>query len=564
VYRSFAQWLKIHPAFILAVILLLQVSQIIFYMDKRKELFYDETTSFVTSSLSSYRIQSNNQLSSSMVVSPENRWRFAFVSTHGGDYNPHFFYLQLHAIASLFPNTFSKWFALINLFWFMLTGIVLYFLSRLILKNDLTAILPTLLWGFSGATVSMAYYIRAYATVCFFAVLFIYLSCLLINKDKSNIKLYIFLAITMFFGMFSHYYFLIWAFFICVFAGIYLLFVRRHNDVFKYATAIVLGIGLNFLLFYNLLIRHFVRSSPSAIAGKSLSNFNIDDFIKSITICFKQINLFVFDNSLGIIFIVLGLILISFVAVFIKKNFKAVDGGEGQFSLPFNVNKIVVFDYKIILILATCILYLIVVSHISQFKALRYFYLTTPSLVLLSIIIFDYFLSFILRIKQIAKRVKFDERKIKNVLLSVIILMLVLSGFYTGKQPSRPIAHPYFSNPKFMTVLSGLNIVVLTTTEYRFHVRTLLPYISQNIYTLDNKIKENNNWQTEFIKVVHPLNNFLFCIALDFIDKNGNMNDALLDFLHKNGFYEQLISRNFTHRRFLLYKISRTKQEGQQ
>ncbi|MDR2773040.1 MAG: hypothetical protein LBB93_06210 [Elusimicrobiota bacterium] len=335
VYRSFAQWLKIHPAFILAVMLLLQVSQIIFYMDKRTNVFLDEVSSLAAMipaeySKGSFNLNPQQQLE----IPTENRWNVsnAFINPQR-DLNPRFFRFQLYIVASLFSGTLSKWFALINLFWFILTGIVLYFLSKLILKNDLTALLPPLLWGFSGATVSMTYFIRAYATVCFFAVLFLYLSCLLIDKDRLNIKLYIFLAITMFFGFFSHYYFLIWAFFICVFTGIYLLFVKRYKDIIKYAVAIVLGIGLNFLLFYNLLIVHFFRSSGHVTyAFKSLSGKGVS-FIESISRCFQQINVSVFDDSLGIIFIVLGLILVSFVVVIIKKNLKTVDGKGGGKSL---------------------------------------------------------------------------------------------------------------------------------------------------------------------------------------------------------------------------------------
>jgi hypothetical protein len=564
VYRSFAQWLKIHPAFILAVILLLQVSQIIFYMDKRKDLHVDEVRSIYN--LSGGMKESKNP----NILSPHSSWKFNYVFVSpDSELNPRFFNSQLYTVASLFPNIHntantSKWFALINLFWFILTGIVLYFLSKLILKNDLTALFPTLLWGFSGGTVSMTYFIRAYATACFFAVLFLYLSCLLIDKDRSNIKLYIFLAVTMFFGFFSHYYFLIWAFFVCVFAGIYLLFVKRYKDIFRYAGAVVLGICLNFLLFYNLLIDHFFRpnihttTTLKALSGKGIS------FVESISQCFRQINLYVFDNSLGIIFIVLGLILISFVAVIIKRNLRAIDG-EGQISLSVRLNKIIVLDYKIILIFFVSFFYFSVIAYISTFKTLRYFYLFTPSLVLLLIIIFDSSLSFIIQIKQITKRLKFDEKKIKNVLLSVIVLLLVLSGFHTGNKRTRPLHYFYYRDSKFTTVFSELNVIFVTNTKVMYQDPELLPYIAKNInarrISLFNKSKK---WQGEFLEYTHSIDNFLFVPTNEFIDKNGSLNKDILVFLHKNGFQEKLLAVGLTNYKRSIYKISRTKQKGQQ
>jgi hypothetical protein len=179
---------------------------------------------------------------------------------------------------------------------------------------------------------------------------------------------------------------------------------------------------------------------------------------------------------------------------------------------------------------------------------------------LLLVIIFDYSLSFILQIKQIAKRLKFDERKIKNVLLALIVLLLVLSGFYTGNKQTRPLQYFYYRDSKFVTVFPELNVIFLSNTKVATRDLELLPYIVKNINAKRILFDENKKWQGEFLEDTHTIDNFLLTPDNEFIDKNGYLNNDILVFLHENGFQEKLFAVGLTGLKISIYKISRTKQ----
>ncbi|MDR2773041.1 MAG: hypothetical protein LBB93_06215 [Elusimicrobiota bacterium] len=177
---------------------------------------------------------------------------------------------------------------------------------------------------------------------------------------------------------------------------------------------------------------------------------------------------------------------------------------------------------------------------------------------------FDCSLSFIFQIKQITKRLKFNERKIKNVLLAGFVLLLALSGFYPGNKQTRHLEYFYYQNPKFITVFSNLNVLSLQqpneTWEVPWDPALCLPIIIQNAHLKVIPFNETKKWQIDLMEDFHDLDKFLIFINTNLIDKNGNMNNDLLNFLHKNGFQERLLAANLNDSQSFIYELSRTKQ----
>jgi hypothetical protein len=346
----------------------------------------------------------------------------------------------------------------------------------------------------------------------------------------------------MFFGFFSHYYFIVWAFFVSAFTAGYLLFTKRYKDIIKYAGAVVLGIGINLLLFYNMIIMHiFHYPAPVMHAPYKLL----------ISKSFGEINQYVFDNSLGLTFIVLGLILVSFVIVIIKRNLRTVDGDKGEISLSVDVNKTVIFNYKTLILLSS-VLYFILLAYVAPDKTFRYFYICTPTLVLLLIIIFDYSLSFILRIKQMTKHLKFDKEKIKNALLAIIVFILVLGGFHSGNRQHRPLPVYYPVNFQFIQVLSNANFIALTNdSQASLRASTYNRMTDKQSIAMIRTYKQNDNkWQKDFMKASEGRDNLILVTYPWFKTKD------ILKFLHDNGFQETLLAK----KPYSYYKLSRTKQ----
>jgi hypothetical protein len=169
---------------------------------------------------------------------------------------------------------------------------------------------------------------------------------------------------------------------------------------------------------------------------------------------------------------------------------------------------------------------------------------------------FDYPLRFILRIEQIAKHLKSNKEKIKNVLLAVIVFILVLGGFYTGKQPNRPLTYYSPVNLQFIQALSNANFIALTNDYYlslRASTYTRMTD-KQSISMIRTYNQNDNKWHKDFVKDSDSKDNLILVTYPWFKIKD------ILKFLHDNGFQETLLAK----KPYYYYKLSRTKQEGQQ
>ncbi len=236
------------------------------YWCARKEGFYiDELWSYGLSN--SYYCPSLNQKENYM-----NRWHqpsfyedyltvrrgeaFSYGSVYDNqvhDVHPPCYYILLHTVCSLFPDHFSKWFGLtINLLFFCGSIYLLYQISGIILgEKRITRVIPPLLYGLSMGAVSTLIYIRMYMLLTFLALLFVFLTFLLIGtKDnKKGILLLIGIGLTMSAGFLTQYYFLIFAFFFVSGYVIWNMIARQQRRVAEYLAAVSAGTAGGVLIF---------------------------------------------------------------------------------------------------------------------------------------------------------------------------------------------------------------------------------------------------------------------------------------------------------------------------
>lgn len=170
------------------------------------------------------------------------------------DVHPPCYYILLHTVCSLFPGRFSKWFGLtINLLFFCGSVYLLYQISGIILgKKRMTGLIPPLLYGLSMGAVSTLIYIRMYMLLTFWALLFVFLSFLLIetkDNNKKRILLLTGIGLTMSAGFLTQYYFLIFAFFFTAGYVIWNVFARQWHRAAEYLTAVIAGIAGGVLVF---------------------------------------------------------------------------------------------------------------------------------------------------------------------------------------------------------------------------------------------------------------------------------------------------------------------------
>lgn len=164
------------------------------------------------------------------------------------DIHPPLYYFLLHTLCSFFPNTFFKWFAAsLNMFFFSLSIIALFFLARRLLKSDKKALLSCAIWAFSRGGISNAAFLRMYMMMTLFVLLLSYLHTLILENFKIKYIILIF-AVNLA-GFLTQYYFYIFSFFITASTCFYLLFKKNIKRLCLYAVTVLASVGTAVLIF---------------------------------------------------------------------------------------------------------------------------------------------------------------------------------------------------------------------------------------------------------------------------------------------------------------------------
>lgn len=172
--------------------------------------------------------------------------KFAFHSVYENqarDVHPPFYYMILHTVCSLFPESFSKWFGLaVNFLYF--AGIIwlLYEISgQLLGKENPARLLSPFIYGFSGGALSTVMYIRMYTMLTFWVQLLVFLVFYAMGNKIENIGkklgLFVGIGLTITAGFMTQYYFVIFAFFLSASYVLFCLSHRKWKETIAYATA---------------------------------------------------------------------------------------------------------------------------------------------------------------------------------------------------------------------------------------------------------------------------------------------------------------------------------------
>ena len=150
--------------------------------------------------------------------------RFAFGSVYYNqtqDVHPPLYYWLFHLASSLVPGTFSKWTGLcLDFILYSITLLLLYRLLRLLFAHREIAVCGLALYGLSTVGLSTMLMIRMYVLLTLFSVLLAYLILHQIRSPRAF--LYPLIGLTIFAGLLTQYYFVFYAFFLCLTVLIYL------------------------------------------------------------------------------------------------------------------------------------------------------------------------------------------------------------------------------------------------------------------------------------------------------------------------------------------------------
>lgn len=396
---------------IFVVILIAVMSGIIFFYQTKKVGFHEDESYSLCSAVnptnglmaaydnweSSPVWRTKEYVKDFMTLTPNNIFNFkALYMNQAYDNHPPIFYTLVHFSSLLFGGQFNIYTVfVVNIIAFIFSCLVITKILKLLDKEHL--IIPALIfYGLSMGTISMVIFQRMYMLLTLFIMLYFYLSLKLYkNGFVLDKKLNIQLGITTILGFLTQYFFAIYAFFIFIIMIIEM--IRKKKDkklISKYVISHVIYAAIGVLLFIPC-IKHLLFSDRG-LTNLGNSNYfgHIFDYIQHL--CYA----FTINNTNNILmFSILILFAVSTIALIIKSKEKFIP----------------------IITIAPSIFYFFIAVKMTSFQELRYIMAVIPFIVLTFFFILDEFINL----------------KYKNVIFSVIALILVINGMI-------------FSKPKFL------------------------------------------------------------------------------------------------------------------
>ena len=298
----------------LAVIIMLQFIAALYFSTQKNGFHYDEYYSYYSSNVSYGLVPADNEWMDTGEISDE----FMVLKGQGFNYptvklmqtydvHPPFYYYILHTVCSLTPGVFSKWQGLtVNLIFWLLSFPVLIAICNEILckqyktqmirilgekdneKNyklcKLTILFIVFLYGFSPAILSGVMFIRMYTLLTFLCLLTVLMALKVVRyvgelraeetgssiektgvgvRKKKQILYAIGSFALTFIGSQTHYYYIVFLFFVAAYITLY-LFIRGRGhkpdfkNAFGYAITVILGLIAS-VAYYPSMLSHIFR-----------------------------------------------------------------------------------------------------------------------------------------------------------------------------------------------------------------------------------------------------------------------------------------------------------------
>lgn len=245
-------------------------------------------------------------------VEVDNEYRFDFENVRDNqrdDVHPPLYYYVLHSICSLFPETFSIWYAgVINIIFSLFT---LFYLRRIIdilFKSNYRAkTLISIGYTFTAGILSSVSFLRMYVMSYFFVTYISYLLLDSLNKDNIDSLFYIKLFITITLSGLTHYYCIIYDFLICIIFVIYnIKNIKRLINLF----IVAITSGISAYSIFPPMIKHMFFGYRGTQSIDNIKNFNLLEYLNRIFDFIKIVDRDLFGGILLLLIIFIAILII--------------------------------------------------------------------------------------------------------------------------------------------------------------------------------------------------------------------------------------------------------------
>ena len=258
----------------LIITIVLQLAVALCFCMQKQGFHYDENYSYYSSNVT-YGLNppdgdwlSGSTITEEFCITPGKGFNFPLVAQmQSFDVHPPVYYFLLNIICSLSSGIFSKWQGLIlNLIFFVISELLIIAIANKVgNKNKAITWFSLALFGFSPAIISGITFIRMYMLLtseCM-ALILLHMNMLTDIKNSGSlsrfVKYLIQIAVTVYIGFLTHYYFAVFAFFVAAFTTLYLFFSKNTRKTsYIYAITVIAGL-LSAVLSYPASLRHIFR-----------------------------------------------------------------------------------------------------------------------------------------------------------------------------------------------------------------------------------------------------------------------------------------------------------------
>ena len=387
-------------------------------------------------------------------VTEEGRFRYDIVWNNlAGNVHPPLFYALLHTVCSLTPGGYSVWqgaavnllFALVCLYFFQL-------LARGLTKSEWTAGILTLAWTCCIGLYADVTLLRDYmAATC--GVTASAWACFRYLRGKRGIPDLARIAAASAFAALSHYYCLIYLFFLCGVLCVILLARKAWRNLLGVVLAEGCAAAAAVAVF-PAMVRRLLFSSRGAEAVENLADSSLSSLGERIAYFYREVN----EHFFGGLLWALGILLVIAAAVRLvtaRKRKAPPERGEASVTLSAAEG--------CLLILPGCAFFLLV-SKIAAYLALRYMLPVTPVL----------FLSAAAALLLLLKRLP-KERLLAGIAAGVMLVLGCLSWtagsvdkLYIGRQEKiRSKLEPY-QGTEAVVLWQNRNFMSVGLSQYRY------------------------------------------------------------------------------------------------
>ena len=185
----------------------------------------------------------------------------------------------MHTICSLFPDRFSIWYTgIINIIFALLTLYVIRGLVYELVQSNEAVTLASVIFVFSAGILSSVTFLRMYV-MTMFEVALVTLIFVRAAAKGHTWKFYIQVIMISVAGALTHYYFIVYLFFICLFWGVHLLIGRRFRDAGLFMISMILSGGLSIAVFPGMIKHMFLKEGYRGQESiENLTRFSITEY----------------------------------------------------------------------------------------------------------------------------------------------------------------------------------------------------------------------------------------------------------------------------------------------